>query len=143
MGFGFSNADSLKSQYRSVLYQYFRPSSGMSIWRGTFSTNQAITRKSDAQPNLQTSPSLAHGGGQQQLAVISCMGFDGLSLSCRPFSTGRRPWAGAGYLTIGFYTSLSAGNLRSTLLDYARRFPQVDTSVVEEERSRLCTGLRS
>jgi hypothetical protein len=49
----------------------------------------------------------------------------------------------AGYLTIGFYTSLSAGNLRSTLLDYARRFPQVHISAVEEERSRLCTGLRS
>ena len=49
----------------------------------------------------------------------------------------------AGYLTIGFYTSLSAGNLQSTLLDYARRFPQVHISAVEEERSRLCTGLRS
>jgi DNA-binding transcriptional LysR family regulator len=49
----------------------------------------------------------------------------------------------AGHLTIGFYTSLSAGNLRSTLLDYARRFPQVHISAVEEERSRLCTGLRS
>ena len=48
-----------------------------------------------------------------------------------------------GQLRLGFYTSLSAGNLRSTLLDYARRFPQVRISVVEDERCRLCTGLRN
>jgi DNA-binding transcriptional LysR family regulator len=29
----------------------------------------------------------------------------------------------AGYLTVGFYTSLSAGNLRATLVEYGRRFP--------------------
>jgi DNA-binding transcriptional LysR family regulator len=40
----------------------------------------------------------------------------------------------AGYLTIGFYTSLSAGNLRSTLLDYARRFPQVHLA------TRICAS---
>jgi DNA-binding transcriptional LysR family regulator len=32
----------------------------------------------------------------------------------------------AGYLAIGFYTSLSAGNLRAILVDYGRRFPQVE-----------------
>ena len=31
----------------------------------------------------------------------------------------------AGRLAIGFYTSLSAGNLRATLTDVARRFPQL------------------
>jgi DNA-binding transcriptional LysR family regulator len=30
----------------------------------------------------------------------------------------------AGYLTIGFYTSLSAGNLRASLVEYGRLFPQ-------------------
>lgn len=49
----------------------------------------------------------------------------------------------AGYLTVGFYTSLSAGNLRSTLFDYGRRFPQVQLSAVEATRSCLWTGLRS
>lgn len=29
----------------------------------------------------------------------------------------------AGYLTIGFYTSLSAGNLRASLVEYGHRFP--------------------
>ena len=49
----------------------------------------------------------------------------------------------AGYLTIGFYTSLSAGNLRGALFDYAHRLPQVRISTVEDERSRLCAGLRN
>ena len=49
----------------------------------------------------------------------------------------------AGYLTIGFYTSLSAGNLRSTLFDYGHRFQQVHISAVEDKRSRLCIGLRN
>lgn len=43
----------------------------------------------------------------------------------------------AGYLTIGFYTSLSAGNLRASLVEYGRRFPQVEISTVEGSRSRL------
>jgi DNA-binding transcriptional LysR family regulator len=41
----------------------------------------------------------------------------------------------AGQLRIGFYTSISAGNLRSTLFDYARRFPEVRISAVEDVRS--------
>jgi DNA-binding transcriptional LysR family regulator len=32
----------------------------------------------------------------------------------------------AGRLVIGFYTSLSAGNLRATLTDFRQRFPQID-----------------
>jgi hypothetical protein len=42
------------------------------------------------------------------------------SLVTRAHRTGRGE---AGRLTIGFYTSLTAGNLRATLVDYARRFP--------------------
>jgi DNA-binding transcriptional LysR family regulator len=32
----------------------------------------------------------------------------------------------AGYLTIGFYTSLSASNLRASLVEFGRRFPRVE-----------------
>lgn len=49
----------------------------------------------------------------------------------------------AGHLRIGFYTSLSAGNLRSTLSELARRFPQVQISAVEDLRSRLRNGLHN
>lgn len=49
----------------------------------------------------------------------------------------------AGYLTIGFYTSLSAGNLRASLIEYGRRFPQVEISTVEGSRSRLFDGIQS
>lgn len=50
---------------------------------------------------------------------------------------------GAGYLTIGFYTSLSAGNLRASLVEYGRRFPQVDISTVEGSRTRLFDGIQN
>jgi DNA-binding transcriptional LysR family regulator len=49
----------------------------------------------------------------------------------------------AGRLAIGFYTSLSAGNLRATLVDYANRFPQIEVSMTEGSRSRLTTALRN
>jgi DNA-binding transcriptional LysR family regulator len=49
----------------------------------------------------------------------------------------------AGRLAVGFYTSLSAGNLRATLLDYAQRFPQIDLGMMERSRMRLATALRN
>jgi DNA-binding transcriptional LysR family regulator len=49
----------------------------------------------------------------------------------------------ASRLTIGFYTSLSAGNLRATIVDCTRRFPQVDLGMVEGSRTRLATELRN
>lgn len=49
----------------------------------------------------------------------------------------------AGYLTIGFYTSLSAGNLRASLVEYCRRFPQVEISAVEGPRARLFDGIHN
>lgn len=49
----------------------------------------------------------------------------------------------AGYLTIGFYTSLSAGNLRANLVEYGRRFPQVEISTVEGSRMRLFDGIQN
>lgn len=49
----------------------------------------------------------------------------------------------AGYLTIGFYTSLSAGNLRASLIEFGNRFPQVGISTVEGSRSRLFDGIQN
>jgi DNA-binding transcriptional LysR family regulator len=49
----------------------------------------------------------------------------------------------AGRLAIGHYTSLSAGNLRATLIDYAQRLPQIDTGMVERSRALLATALRN
>ncbi|MER9291546.1 LysR family transcriptional regulator [Mesorhizobium sp. M0510] len=47
----------------------------------------------------------------------------------------------AGRLAIGFYTSLSAGNLRASLIEHARRFPQVEIRTVEGARATLFVGL--
>jgi DNA-binding transcriptional LysR family regulator len=47
----------------------------------------------------------------------------------------------AGRLAIGFYTSLSAGNLRASLMEHARRFPQVEIRAVEGARASLFVGL--
>ena len=48
----------------------------------------------------------------------------------------------AGRLVIGFYTSLSTGNLRATLIDFAHRFPQIQVSMIESSRVRLVAALR-
>lgn len=48
-----------------------------------------------------------------------------------------------GRLAIGFHTSLSAGNLRATLLNYAQRFPQIEIGMTETSRTRLITALRN
>jgi DNA-binding transcriptional LysR family regulator len=47
----------------------------------------------------------------------------------------------AGRLAIGFYTSLSAGNLRATIIDFAQRFPQIEVDMTESSRGRLTTAL--
>lgn len=47
----------------------------------------------------------------------------------------------AGSLQLGFYNSLSAGSLRATLLDYARRYPAVEIRAVEATRERLFDDL--
>jgi DNA-binding transcriptional LysR family regulator len=55
-------------------------------------------------------------------------------------STGRGE---TGRLAIGFYTSLSTGNLRATLVDYLQRFPQIDVGMIESSRTRLVNALRN
>jgi DNA-binding transcriptional LysR family regulator len=49
----------------------------------------------------------------------------------------------AGRLTIGFYTSLSAGNLRATLTDFKQRFPEIELGMAERSRARLVAALRN
>ncbi len=49
----------------------------------------------------------------------------------------------AGRLSVGFYTSISAGNLRATLVDYQKRFSQIEICLKESSRARLVTALRN
>ena len=62
------------------------------------------------------------------------------ALAATAHSTGRGE---AERLAIGFYTSLSAGNLRATLTDVAQRFPQLEIELIESSRKRLATALRN
>ena len=48
-----------------------------------------------------------------------------------------------GKLVVGFCTSLTAGNLRATLLDFRSKFPQVELGTIERFRTRLTTALRN
>jgi DNA-binding transcriptional LysR family regulator len=48
-----------------------------------------------------------------------------------------------GRLAIGFCTSLTAGNLRASLLDLRQRFPQIELAAVERRRTHLATALRN
>ena len=46
-------------------------------------------------------------------------------------------------LAVGFYTSLSTGNLRATLIDFRKRSHQVELSLIERSREDLVIGLRN
>ena len=46
-----------------------------------------------------------------------------------------------GRLTIGVYVSLATGNLRATLAEYHRRFPEVDVHTVDGAHDRLFSDL--
>lgn len=46
-----------------------------------------------------------------------------------------------GRLTIGIYASLAAGNMRATLAEYYRRFPDVDVHTVDGSHGRLIGAL--
>jgi DNA-binding transcriptional LysR family regulator len=47
----------------------------------------------------------------------------------------------SGRLTIGIYASLATGNMRATLAEYHRRFPEVDVHTVDGSHSRLIGAL--
>lgn len=48
-----------------------------------------------------------------------------------------------GRLSLGFCTSLSAGNLQSSLLEFKEQFPQIELVTVERSRTRLAAALRN
>jgi DNA-binding transcriptional LysR family regulator len=64
--------------------------------------------------------------------------FDSLIATARANQVGA-----AGRLAIGFSTSLSVGNLRSTLLDFKERSPQVELATAEKPRTQLLRMLRN
>jgi DNA-binding transcriptional LysR family regulator len=47
----------------------------------------------------------------------------------------------SGRLTIGIHASLSAGNLRATLIEYRRRLPDVETRLVDGSSEQLISEL--
>jgi len=49
----------------------------------------------------------------------------------------------AGRIAIGFCTSLTAGILRATLLEFKQRYPQIALATVERSWSRLATALQN
>lgn len=48
-----------------------------------------------------------------------------------------------GHIVIGFYTSMSAGNLRMTIGDLKKLLPQLELATMERSRFQLMTALRS
>ncbi|KJC60344.1 LysR family transcriptional regulator [Bradyrhizobium sp. LTSPM299] len=48
-----------------------------------------------------------------------------------------------GRVSIGFYTSISAGSLRATLVEFRKRFPQIELATVERSRVRLVSAVRN
>lgn len=48
-----------------------------------------------------------------------------------------------GQLTIGIHAALSAGNLRATLVDHRRRFPAVETRLIDGAGDKLVSDLAS
>lgn len=47
----------------------------------------------------------------------------------------------AGRLSVGFCTSLSTGNLQTSLLNFKQRFPRIELVMVERSRTRLAMAL--
>ncbi|MCK1520416.1 LysR family transcriptional regulator [Bradyrhizobium sp. 17] len=64
--------------------------------------------------------------------------FDGLIASARAVRNSE-----AGRQGVGFCTSLSIGNLQTSLLDFRQRFPYIELETVERSRTRLGTALRN
>lgn len=58
--------------------------------------------------------------------------------------TGRSGGRGdTGHLVIGFFTSMSAGNLRATIGELKKLLPRLELATMERSRFRLMTALRS
>ncbi|MCK1742063.1 LysR family transcriptional regulator [Bradyrhizobium sp. 139] len=73
-----------------------------------------------------------------RLARMILEEFDALIATARAVRNGE-----AGRLSVGFCTSLSVGNLQNALLDFRRRFSQIELATIERSRTRLATALRN
>lgn len=73
-----------------------------------------------------------------QLARTILEEFDALIATARSVHNGE-----TGRLTVGFCTSLSAGNLQASLLEFKERSPQIELVTVERSRTRLAAALRN
>ena len=77
------------------------------------------------------------GRGVLKIANLVLEQIDALVETARSNGQGK-----AGRVSIGFCTSISAGNLRATLIEFKERFPQVELATVERSRIRLMNALR-
>lgn len=77
-------------------------------------------------------------GGQQVIRTFRQLvnSVDHIAANAKEIGLGR-----AGQLTIGHYSSLSSGNLRASLAEFASRFPNVNIRTVERSRSNLLAEL--
>ena len=82
-------------------------------------------------------PTLA-GRSVLRMARITLEQVDALVTTARSISRGEH-----GRLSIGFYTSISSGNLRATLLEFKTRFPEVELVTFERSRARLMTSMQN
>nr|WP_316397816.1 LysR family transcriptional regulator [Bradyrhizobium sp. 33ap4] len=48
-----------------------------------------------------------------------------------------------GHLSVGFCSSLSAGNLKNSLLEFKQRYPQIKIATIERSRTCLAAALRN
>ncbi|MET4260857.1 DNA-binding transcriptional LysR family regulator [Bradyrhizobium sp. S3.12.5] len=78
------------------------------------------------------------GGCVLRLARIILEEFDALIATASSIQNGE-----TGRLAVGFCTSLSAGDLQASLLDFKQRFPQIELATVERSRTRLAAALRN
>lgn len=82
-------------------------------------------------------PTLA-GRGVLRIARLILEQLDSLVETGRSIGDGE-----AGRISIGFCTSISAGNLRTTLVEFKKRFPCLDLRTVERSRIHLANALRN
>jgi DNA-binding transcriptional LysR family regulator len=73
-----------------------------------------------------------------RLARIILEEFDALTATAQSVQNSE-----IGRLAVGFCTSLSAGNLQASLLEFKQRLPRVELATVERSRTRLATALRN
>jgi DNA-binding transcriptional LysR family regulator len=77
------------------------------------------------------------GRGVLKIANLVLEQIDALVETARSNGHGK-----AGRVSIGFCTSISAGNLRATLIEFKERFPEIQLATVERSRIRLMNALR-